>query len=136
MSNKLTLNLPWPPSVNNYKVIGRTVRTRNGKMLQHRKNSQLTLQFYCDVMNLVKYQKGCTWKSWAHSEEIELDLMVSLHPPHQKRYDIDNRLKVLFDSLIHANVIQDDSQISRLFVQKMDMIKEGQVIVEIREITL
>jgi len=35
---------------------------------------------------------------------------------------------------VHAQIIKDDSQITRLYVEKMDTINQGKVVVKIQEI--
>lgn len=41
---------------------------------------------------------------------------VELLPPDKRKRDIDNYNKALFDSLAHANVFMDDSQIKELHI--------------------
>lgn len=127
--------LPWPPSVNNYKKIGKIVKTAKGKLYQQRINSNETKMFYFQVYILAKKLKRPESELYCFRDDISLEATVCLYPPHQKRYDLDNRLKVLMDSLMHARIIHDDSQISRLIVEKKGMIESGQTIVTIKEIT-
>ena len=127
--NLLTLQLPWPPSLNHYKKIGRTVRTKSGKLLQFRTNSDQTKQYYFDVWALCKKELGNK-----KPLECELEIWIYVYPPNNRSFDLDNRCKVLLDSLIHAKVIKDDSQIMKLHMEKMSKIENGQVIVEIKEL--
>lgn len=129
----IELTLPWPPSVNHYKKVGAIVRTKSGKLFQQRLNSDNTKMFYYKVWSIVKPLMPPEGFRFRHSETIALDLEVCLHPPRNNRYDIDNRLKVLLDSLMHAKVIADDSQIHRLLVEKMDTIAGGQVVIRLKE---
>jgi crossover junction endodeoxyribonuclease RusA len=131
---EITLTLPWPPSVNHYKKIGRMVKTKSGKMYQQRVNSDETKTFYFQVYMLTKKQMPPEWPKSVDSATISYEIRVSLHPPDEKRRDIDNVLKVLLDSLMHAKVINDDSQITRLYVEKMGTMSYGQTIVTIREL--
>jgi Holliday junction resolvase RusA-like endonuclease len=125
------LDLPWPPSVNHYKKVGRIVKTKTGKLYQQRKNTCHTDKFYFDTYILHKQSMPSEWLKFANSETIAFEVSVYLYPPNTSRYDIDNNLKVLFDGLVRAKVIKDDSQITRLHVQKMDNIQNGKVIVKI-----
>lgn len=129
----LEMTLPWPPSINHYKTIGRTIKTNNGKMYQQRINSEKTKKFYYDVYMLYKQMMPLEVTKFASSATIYLDLRIYLYPPNSLRYDLDNRLKVLLDALVRAHVIFDDSNITRLYVEKCDMIKHGQAIVKIQE---
>lgn len=125
------IDLPWPPSVNHYKKVGRIVKTKTGKFYQQRKNTVHTEKFYFDTYILHKHTMPSEWLKFASCDTISFEVHVSLYPPNTSRYDIDNQLKVLFDGLVRAKVIKDDSQITRLFVQKMDNIENGKVIVKI-----
>jgi crossover junction endodeoxyribonuclease RusA len=131
---EITLILPYPPSVNNYKKVGRIVRTKSGKTYQQRVNTHQTSGYYYDVYMLSKSQMTTEWGKSAHSATISYDVRVTLHPPDKKRRDIDNVLKVLLDSLVHAKIIFDDSQITRLFVEKLYTLNQGKVFVTISEI--
>lgn len=126
--------MPWPPSVNHYKKVGGIVKTKAGKFYQRRVNTNETNQYYFDVYVLAKKQMPIEGVKFDDSETISLEVWVYLYPPDKKRYDLDNRLKVLFDALVRARVIKDDSQICRLFVEKCGIIKTGKVIVKIQEI--
>lgn len=127
------LKLPWPPSLNHYKKIGRLVTTKNGKVYQQRANTDETKTFYYKTYIVSKENMPPEWPKFRDREDIKYQVRVSLHPPNKCRYDIDNRLKVLFDGLMHAKIINDDAQIHRLFVEKLNMIDEGMVIVRIQE---
>lgn len=132
----LELNLPWPPSVNHYKKVGRIVKTKTGKLYQQRVNTNDTKKFYFDVYMLFKQMMPQEWAKLAQDETISFDLRVCLYPPNSSRYDIDNQLKVLLDSLTRAKVIKDDSQITRLYVQKCHIIEHGKVVVRLEDILL
>lgn len=128
------LKLPWPPSLNHYKKVGRIVKTKTGKLYQQRKNTVYTDKFYFDTYILNKQSMPPEWLKFSRSETISFEVWVYLSPPSSLRYDLDNRLKVLFDALVRSHVIKDDSQICRLYVEKCNIIKNGQVIVKIHGI--
>jgi Holliday junction resolvase RusA-like endonuclease len=129
----IELTLPWPPSVNNYKKVGAVIRTKNDKIYQKRVNTNETKTFYWNVYQAIKKIMPPEGFEFFHSETIALDVYIRLHPPYNRRYDVDNRLKVLLDSLTRCRVWADDSQIHRLLVEKCEMIENGQVIVKIQE---
>ena len=60
---------------------------------------------------------------------IEFMISIYMHLV-KRRYDLDNHLKVLLDSLVRAYVIQDDSQIHKLYVEK-GVVEGGRVVVGI-----
>jgi crossover junction endodeoxyribonuclease RusA len=127
----IELTLPWPPSVNHYKTLGKLRKTKYGQYYQPRVNSAETLGFYYEVYMRCKQQVPSEWAVFANSATISFEVHIDLYPPDKRRMDIDNRIKVAVDSLVHAKVIKDDSQITRLVVQKMEILKEGKVIVRI-----
>lgn len=125
--NELTLKLPYPPTVNHSKTIGRTVTTRTGKRLQYRVNSDATNIFYSLVATIIAQQTV----RFADAA-IRLEVWVSLHPPNKRRSDIDNRIKILLDSLQRGGLIANDYQIARLIVERKGIITGGAVIVTIK----
>lgn len=130
----IELVLPWPPSVNNYKKIGGIVTTKTGKLYQKRVNTNETKMFYYQVWMKVKAEMGIEGSKYAQDSTISLGVTIDLHPPSDRRYDVDNRLKVLLDSLTRAKVWVDDSQVCRLFIQKMESVPGGEVKIVIYEV--
>lgn len=132
---KLTLDLPWPPSVNHYKRGGSVVRTKSGQLYQQRVNTNETKQFYFDVYiiakNAINSGENLWKKSLLDNEYFAIKIYAS--PPDKKKRDIDNILKVLLDSLVRASVIEDDSFIRKLYVEKIAPEKGGKVRVELEK---
>jgi len=60
-----------------------------------------------------------------------LAMFIKIYPPDKRRRDIDNVLKALLDSLEHAGVYENDSQIFRLQIEKKEPIKGGKCFVKI-----
>ena len=65
--------------------------------------------------------------------EGRIVMYASIYPSNRIRQDLDNRLKALQDSLTHAGVWLDDSQIDELHLIRRDVIKGGQIDVLIFE---
>lgn len=61
----------------------------------------------------------------------DLEVRVVLFPPTRARRDLDNFQKALFDSLTHAGVWADDSQVKRMMVEWGPVTKEGKAEVRI-----
>lgn len=59
---------------------------------------------------------------------------VAAYPPDRRRRDLDNLLKPLLDSLVHADVIRDDSLIDDLRIYRKHPVVDGAVIVEVTEV--
>lgn len=114
----MILELPYPPSLNSYyrHVGGKVLISKYGREYRERVEQLAVLD---DVQN--KFNKS------------KLQVVVTLYPPDNRKRDIDNVLKCLFDSLTHAKVWHDDSQVKRLFIEKNEPITSGQVIIKIME---
>ena len=53
----IELTLPYPPSVNHYKTVGRLTRTKTSKVYQQRINSSETHSYYHAVWGIVKLRQ-------------------------------------------------------------------------------
>lgn len=115
----LTVELPYPPSVNHYwrRVGPRTLISRQGRAYRR------------EVVAVVERIDRV-------AEQIPLtgplSVEVLLYPPDRRRRDLDNTLKGLLDALEHAGVYLDDSLIERLSVEKREVVEGGKAVVVIR----
>jgi hypothetical protein len=55
------------------------------------------------------------------------EVHIVLFPPDQRRRDIDNYNKALFDALTQTGVWEDDSQVKRMLVEWGPLTKKGKV---------
>jgi crossover junction endodeoxyribonuclease RusA len=120
----MILSLPFPPSVNTYwrspnsgPLAGRHLISADGRL------------YRTAVIVSVLEQLRRLPVPWVDN----VDVSLVLYPPDRRRRDIDNYLKALFDSLTHAGIWQDDSQIKRLLVEWGSVTKKGQVKITIGE---
>ncbi len=111
----MTLDLPWPPSVNNYWrhiTVGpyqaRTLISRNGREFRRQAMRSLAEQ---------GFPRGTYW--------CGLKVSIDAHEPNRLRRDLDNLLKPLLDVLVASGVIGDDSQVNRLEIQRAPMVSGG-----------
>lgn len=114
----ITFELPYAPSVNHYyrHVGARVLISREGRKYRER------------VSALIADEKIATLMG-------DIELRVQLYPPDRRRRDIDNVLKVLLDTLTIGKLYQDDSQVKRLAVEKLEpMPPDGKVIIGVKEI--
>lgn len=111
----VVLCLPWPPTVNTYRV-----PRPDGKGFFLTSKAK---RFKEAVALLVS---GDTLKG-------ELRLDVTLCPPDRRKRDVDNYVKPLFDAMQCAGVFEDDYQISEFTARRSDVVKGGMVRVEIQE---
>jgi crossover junction endodeoxyribonuclease RusA len=128
----MELILPYPPSINHYKNIGRTIRTKNGKSYQARVNSPETKAFYYEVWLKIRSLKAT--KLIIDPIETLLSVTLCVYPPDKRKRDLDGILKVLLDSLQRGGLIKDDYQICRLVIERCAIIPQGQVVVRIEEL--
>lgn len=94
----LEIIMPWPPSVNTYwrTVNGRMIISADGRAYRTAVMNQILMQ------HKQKHFDG------------PLQLTVEAYRPDNRRRDLDNLLKATLDSLAHAGVYEDDSQIHDL----------------------
>lgn len=115
---EITLRLAWPPSVNAIwrNVAGRTLLSAKGR------------QYYDVVSQSVGVQRAGRHISGRAAVAIDL------HAPTRRAIDIDNRVKVLFDSIVKGGLLDDDSQIDVLVVRRAEVVKGGSAVVRVAEI--
>lgn len=96
------LTLPWPPTVNTYyrNIAGKTLISAKGR------------EYRAAVADQVLIQRGA--KLFAG----RLAVQIVAHVPDKRRRDLDNLLKCTLDSLTHAGVWLDDSQIDSLTISR------------------
>lgn len=113
----MRITLPYPPSVNHYynNFRGRRIISDRGR--SYRQN-------VIEVFNA---------KKCLGNLDGDLSMTIRVHPPDRRRRDLDNILKAVLDSLQHAGAYEDDSQIHRLLVIKDEVIKNGKLEIEIKE---
>lgn len=106
-------DLPWPPSVNRYyRHVGHNV-------LISREGRKYRMMTVSRLGGLYPKLEGA------------LSFVAECYPPDRRRRDLDNLLKSLQDSIVHAGIMADDSQIKVLHLEMKDPIPEGLVHVHI-----
>lgn len=92
--------LPFPPSVNRYyRHVGyRTLLSREGR------------EYRAMVLSLLAGRVGQPLSG-------QLEVQLDLYPPDARRRDWDNFQKGIWDSLQHAGVYLDDSQVKRAVIE-------------------
>lgn len=111
----MTLTLPFPPSVNTY-------WRRVGS---------------CTVLSVkAREYRGAAIAACALQRAPKLgaarvSVEIVLHAPDRRQYDLDNRSKGLLDALVHAGVLNDDSQVDDLRLVRGQTGKPGRAVVTI-----
>lgn len=94
----IILNLPFPPSVNTYYRRGAHATYMSKQGREYKK----AVADYIAESNTPKLGTA------------RLCLEIVLWPKDKRKYDIDNRIKALIDSLQDAGVFDDDEQIDQI----------------------
>jgi len=112
----VTLELPYPPSVNHYwrRVGARTLISREGRRFRERVCARLASRT-------------------ARPMSGRVAVHVTAHPPDRRRRDLDNAMKALLDALAHGGIYEDDGQIDRLEIERGERVPGGKVVVRITE---
>ncbi|HEX7040104.1 MAG TPA: RusA family crossover junction endodeoxyribonuclease [Trueperaceae bacterium] len=114
----MTLELPWPPTLNtSWRRVGnRTVLSAKAR------------RYRADVLAAVAEQGS------PRLGTARLAVTLTLHPPDRRRMDVDNRAKPALDALEFARVYANDSQIDRLTIVRAEPRQGGALTVQIEEI--
>ncbi len=99
----ITLELPWPPSVNHYyRHVGpRVLISKEGR------NYRDAIATRIKLSGIKKF-------------EGDVELKLQLYPPDNRRRDVDNVLKCVLDTLTIGGLYEDDSQVKFLSVVKLE----------------
>lgn len=118
----IILDLPYPPTVNTYwrnitkgKLAGRVLISEKGRA--YRK----TIQELVLEAGRVRVNG-------------RISVAIDAYMPDRRKRDLDNILKALLDSIVHAGVIEDDSLIDRITLTRREVIKGGKVTIAISNI--
>ena len=119
--SQITLDLPYPPSVNNYwrRVGNRTLLSRAARQFRKR------------VSDLWFLEKNIFHKRGFGDKHVAVNIIV--HPPDRRKRDLDNVLKPVLDAIQHAGLVNDDSQVKALSLKFAECIPDGKVCVTIVE---
>ena len=110
----LTLNLPWPPTVNHYWKL----KSNGGRYI-----SAAGVMFRAQVKAAAHGLRNMAGK---------VEICIRANPPDQRRRDLDNIVKALFDALQHAGLIGDDFNVEAFSVRRLPVVKGGRVTVTIK----
>ena len=112
----MELILPFPPSVNHYyrRVGPRTLISREGREYR---------RVICGLLAGGGFRRPPL--------DGRIALGMDAFPPDRRLRDLDNLLKCSQDSLAHAGVFEDDSQIDLLGVARREPVKGGKVVIRI-----
>jgi len=112
------LSLPFPPSINHYFSYyqGRPVLSKEARAYRHLVRRIARAQGVKPLMG-------------------PLAVRIEVHPPDNRRRDVDNVQKSVLDALQHAGVFWDDSQVVWLLTIKHPSRADGSVQVRIDDVS-
>lgn len=117
IADEITLELPYPPSVNTYwrHARGRHYISEKGKAYQSK--------VFVACLGYLPFKKPVSIK-------------VQVWLPDKRRRDLDNLWKVLLDSLVNAQIVADDCWqcMPKQSIEAMGVEKGGKLVVRLREI--
>ena len=112
----IELTLPFPPSINHYwkhRNIGSSVYI-SAEGIKYRQIVEIEARKYESL------------------GAARVSVYMVLYAPNKRKFDIDNRVKGLFDALTHARLWDDDEQVDELIIRRGDIQKNnGQVKISI-----
>lgn len=111
-----SLTLPWPISVNAYKM-----PIRKGRILVMVLTPRAR-KYRLDVAEAIAKQLG---RRTLTPYETPVQLDIELRPPDRRVRDISNHIKTCEDGLVSAGVLRDDSLVDVLVVRRGRVIKDG-----------
>ena len=117
VKSKLVIELPWPPSINQYwRRCGSRYFISAAGVLFRKKVLAL-------CPHLINY----------FNKDERLVMSIDAYPPDRRRRDLDNILKALGDALQHAAIYEDDNQIDGIHIIRMPTL-DGKIIVTLQSI--
>jgi crossover junction endodeoxyribonuclease RusA len=111
------LKMPWPPSANRY-----------WRHVGHRVIISREARCYKAMIKIL----SLGWKR--PKLRGRLSLNIQAFPPDKRQRDIDNICKVTLDALQDAGLFINDSQIDKIYIERMPVMKDGELRVVIEEI--
>ena len=113
----IILDLPYPPSINNYWMTSGHRRYISKRGVEFRK----AVWAYC-----------LEWRVRKLGDQAVM-VHIVLRPRSKKLMDIDNCAKAILDSLEHAGIITSDVQVERLVIERGQPVKGGgcRVLIEV-----
>jgi len=113
----IRLDLPYPPSINNYWIAS-----------GHRRFISKRGQEFRQAVWI-----ECLQRRVPKLGSQSLMVHIILQPRNKKLMDIDNCAKAILDSLEHAGIFNSDVQVQKLLIERGEQVKGGgcQVMIEV-----
>lgn len=144
----VTLDLPWPPSINSYFM--EYAMPPAGKLIMHRIKNNGFEGLHAWLRQNTRVMKRVGDKGHQYRADVQeyvlrnrlnkgfrepLVMGLDFYPPDRRERDLDNLYKPLTDALEHACVFLNDCQIkSHVTIMHEEIIKGGKVVVSLQEL--
>lgn len=119
----VTVQLPYPPSVNHY------WGHRRDRVYLKKEGINYRVRVAYAIIEQVK-----SGPIWLGAFKKKLKMTLNVIPPDNRMRDLDNILKAMLDALESAQVYENDNQIDELHIYRKKPEKPGCVVVEIHEL--
>ena len=130
------IELPWPPTNNNYwrhVVVGKRQKVRGGvAVLNPRGGNYVSEKGKAYRGNVI----GLVFAAGDVPDFRDGSLVVNIfaYPPDRRERDLDNLPKAVLDSLTHAGIWANDSQIDDLRIRRAPVEKGGRIYVTVEHL--
>jgi crossover junction endodeoxyribonuclease RusA len=112
--------IPYPPSVNSYWGFSGHRRFLTPKAVEFKNQVKIAI-----------LEAGVK-----HFGDARLEITITLYPKDKRVRDLDNSLKSCLDAIGQSGLVfKDDSQIDVLLVQRGEIVKGGQALIEIKKLS-
>lgn len=115
--NEYTFSLPYPPSNNRYYRHSRGFHYISKEGKEYREQVK-------DIIKLLNLKINL---------KCRLSITVYIAPPDNRRRDIDNVGKALFDAITYSGFWADDSQVDAMKFVRCRKVKRGRLFIKVRE---
>lgn len=116
--NEYTFSLPYPPSANRYYRHSRGFNYISKEGKEYREKVK-------DLIKLINLKINL---------KCRVSITVYIAPPDNRRRDIDNIGKALFDALTYSGFWADDSQVDAMKFVRCRKVKAGRLFIKVREL--
>lgn len=109
----------------NFTLYGDCPSLKNNKTIITKPYPRLVSSARVQAWNKEALKQMTDLKLFGEHYTEPFELVLNVHKPSARKYDLDNVASTVMDLLMHAEFIEDDSQVHRLVVNKCETDKEN-----------
>jgi crossover junction endodeoxyribonuclease RusA len=131
MTDTITIQLPWPPSMNHY---WRSIIVMGICKVTRKRKRRVQVLISAEGRKYRKAVAAAVLEQLARYPRMSGPLAVELHacPPDRRVRDLDNLLKGTLDAMTHAGVWTDDGNLDRIQIERHAPVPGGSLVVSVR----